>query len=127
MKKTKILIVEDESIIALEIHESLLKLDYEVTAVINNGPGAIKNIEENQADLILMDIHLRGDMDGIEAAKIIQSVHPVPIIFLTAFSNKKVLDRAKRTKPFGYLLKPFHTQELNVAIEMALYIFKLET
>jgi signal transduction histidine kinase len=127
MKKTKILIVEDESIIALEIYESLLKLDYEVTAVVNNGPGAIKNIEENQADLILMDIHLKGDMDGIEAAEIIQSIRLIPIVFLTAYSNKKVLDRAKRTKPFGYLLKPFKIQELNAAIEMALYIFKLET
>jgi signal transduction histidine kinase len=127
MNKTKILIVEDESIIALEIRESLINLGYEVTTTVNSGPAAIKSVGENQADLILMDIHLRGDMDGIEAAKIIQSVHPVPIIFLTAFSNKKVLDRAKRTTPYGYLLKPFKTEELKVAIEMALYIFGLET
>jgi len=126
MNKTKILIVEDESIIALEIRESLIKLGYEVTTTVNNGIAAIKSIEEKKADLILMDVHLKGEMDGIETAERIQSNRFIPIIFLTAYSDKKVINRAKRTKPYGYLLKPFKTQELKVAIEMALYIFGLE-
>jgi signal transduction histidine kinase len=126
MNKTRILIVEDESIIALETQESLKTLGYEVCDIVNSGAGAIKNIEEKQTDLILMDIHLKGDTDGIETAEIIQSNHHIPIVFLTAFSHERVLDRAKRTKPYGYLLKPFKKQELKVVIEMALYIFKLE-
>ncbi|MBT4286004.1 MAG: response regulator [Bacteroidetes bacterium] len=126
MNKARILIVEDESIIALETQESLKTLGYEICAIVNSGAGAIKNIEEKQTDLILMDIHLKGDIDGIETAEIIQSNHHIPIIFLTAFSDERVLDRAKRTKPYGYLLKPFKKQDLKVAIEMALYIFKLE-
>ena len=127
MKKTKILIVEDEAIIALEIQSHLEDLGYEVTGIANSGEGAIKKIKENQVDLILMDIHLKGDMDGIETAEIIQTIRPVSIIFLTANSDKKVIDRAKRTKPNGYLLKPFKTEELKVAIEMAIYISGLET
>jgi signal transduction histidine kinase len=126
MNKARILIVEDESIIALETQASLKTLGYEICAIVNSGADAIKNIDEKQADLILMDIHLKGDIDGIETAEIIQSNHHIPIVFLTAFSDEKVLDRAKRTKPCGYLLKPFKKQELKVAIEMALYIFKLE-
>ena len=126
MNKARILIVEDESIIALETQESLKTLGYEICAIVNSGADAIKNIDEKQADLILMDIHLKGDIDGIETAEIIQSNHHIPIIFLTAFSDERVLDRAKRTKPYGYLLKPFKKQDLKVAIEMALYIFKLE-
>ena len=106
MNKARILIVEDESIIALETQESLKTLGYEICAIVNSGAGAIKNIEEKQTDLILMDIHLKGDIDGIETAEIIQSNHHIPIIFLTAFSDERVLDRAKRTKPYGYLLKP---------------------
>jgi signal transduction histidine kinase len=126
MEKNKILIVEDESIIALEIRESLINLGYEVTTTVNNGPAVIKSIEEKRTDLILMDVHLKGEMDGIETAERIQSNSLIPIIFLTAYSDKKMLDRAKRTKPFGYLLKPFKTQELKVTIEMALYMFGLE-
>jgi two-component system, sensor histidine kinase len=126
MHKARVLIVEDESIIGLETQESLKSLGYEICAIVNSGAGAIKNIEEKQTDLILMDINLKGDIDGIEAAEIIQLNHHIPIIFLTAYSNERMLDRAKRTKPYGYLLKPFKKQELKVAIEMALYIFKLE-
>ena len=127
MSKTNILIVEDESIIALEIQSHLEDLGYEVAGIASSGEGAIKKIKENQVDLILMDIHLKGDMDGIEAANAIPLVYPVPIVFLTALSGKDIFSRAKRIRPYGYLLKPFQKRELSVAIKMALYIFKLET
>ena len=121
MTKANILIVEDEAIVAREIKTCLLKLDYSVTSTVSRGEKAIKNAEEDRPDLVLMDIQLKGEMDGIEAADIIQSRFGIPVIFLTAYDDDERLKRAKFTLPYGYVLKPFRARDLRIAIEMGLY------
>ena len=127
MKKIEILLVEDEAIIALEIERNLHSLGYEVTSIVDNGTKAIEKAEEDRPDLILMDIRIKGGMDGIEAAEIIGSRFGIPVIFSTAHVDEKRIDRAKITMPFGYLLKPLRARDLKVAIEMAMYISKVNT
>lgn len=117
----KILIAEDETIVALDIKKKLVKLGYNVTDIVSSGEKAIEKAGETTPDLILMDISLEGDMDGIEAAKRIRSRYDIPIIYLTAHSDKKTLDRAKVTEPLGYIVKPFERGSLHAAIEMAIY------
>ncbi len=126
MVKTKILVVEDESIIAADIAMSLRSLGYEVIATVPSGERAIKKVEENRPDLILMDIVIKGGMDGIETADQIRSQFRVPVVFLTAYADEKTLERAKITGPFGYITKPFEETDLRVAIEIGLYKAKLE-
>jgi PAS domain S-box-containing protein len=123
MKETtgKILITEDETIVALDIKKKLVKLGYNVTDIVSTGEEAIAKAGETNPDLILMDISLEGDMDGIEAAKRIRSRYDIPIIYLTAHSDKKTLDRAKVTEPLGYIVKPFERASLHATIEMAIY------
>jgi len=122
----KILVVEDESIVAKDIQRSLQKMDYDVPALASTGRSAIKKAGEFSPDLILMDIVLKGDMDGIEAANEIMSQYHIPVVYLTAFSDEEMLARAKITEPFGYLIKPFDEKELHTTIEMALYKNKME-
>lgn len=126
MTETKILVVEDESIIAMDIEMSLRKLGYEVTATVPSGERAIKSVAENKPDLILMDIVLKGGMDGIEAAEQIRSRFNVPVVYLTAYADEKTLQRAKITGPFGYITKPFQDTDLRVAVEIAIYKAKME-
>jgi len=121
MEKAKILIVEDEAIIAMEIKSQLQGLGYEVTSIVDTGEKAIKKAEEDKPDLILMDIRIKGEMDGIEAANQINSHSDIPIIFLTAFADEDKIKRAKLALPFGYLLKPVQNRDLKVTIEMAVY------
>jgi len=121
---TKILVAEDENIVALNIKKTLESIGYKVTAVVNNGEDAVKQAEKNKPDLILMDIMLKGLTDGIEAAEIISQKFNIPIVFLTALSDEKTIDRAAFTKPYGYLLKPFTTQEMHTAVENALINFE---
>ena len=125
MKKARILIVEDEAIIALEIESQLQSLGYEITSLVDNGEDAIAKAEVDKPDIILMDIHIKGEMDGIEAADIIRSRFEIPIVYLTAFDDKKRLEKAKQTLPYGYLLKPVQDKDLKVTVEMALYIAKV--
>jgi signal transduction histidine kinase len=120
MLKSKILIVEDESIIALDVKTSLLDAGYDVVAIAVSGEDAIALVTEHEPDLILMDIRLRGKIDGIEAAAAIVKSSRSPIIFLTAHADKDTLDRAKLTGPFGYLIKPFEDHNLITTIEIAL-------
>ena len=126
MDKTKqsarIQIVEDEFIIAGEIRRILENFGYTVTAVVNSGEAAIEKAKADLPDIILMDINLQGRMDGIEAAHIIRNQNNIPIIFVTAYANDEKLERAKKSMPFGYILKPFRDQDIKVAIEMALYV-----
>lgn len=124
--KGQILVVEDENIVALDIRQSLNRLGYEVPAVAVTGEEAIAAARKYRPDLILMDIRLRGRMDGIEAATHIRRDCRLPIIYLTAFADTKTLDRAKMTEPFGYILKPFEDRELNSTIEMALYRHQMD-
>ncbi|MBU4260098.1 MAG: response regulator [Desulfobacteraceae bacterium] len=127
MPETKILIVEDEAIVAEDIHNSLQSLGYIISAVVSSGKEAITKIEGNRPDLVLMDIVLKGDMDGIEAASQINSRFNIPVVYLTAFTDEKTLERAKLTEPFGYIVKPFEDRELHSTVEMALYKHKIES
>ena len=126
MENKKILIVEDERVVAEDIKNSLEDLGYVVTGVEDSGEEAIKKVEENKPDLVMMDIKLKGKMDGIDAASQISSRSNIPIVFLTAHTDEKTLERAKLTEPFGYLVKPFEQQDLQIAIEMALYKWRTE-
>lgn len=127
MAKTKIFIVEDEKIVAVDIKNTLLHLGYNVCGIALSGEDALKQIKETQPALVLMDIVLEGDMDGIEAAEHVRHRFNIPVIYLTAYADQKTLERAKLTEPFGYIIKPFEEKELYTAIEMALYKHKMES
>ncbi len=126
MEKARILIVEDESIIARDIEESLTSLGFEVVSLEVSGEKAVERASREKPDLVLMDIVLQGPLDGIEAAAEIRSRLGIPVIYLTAYTGSKVMERAKVTEPFGYLIKPFDNRELSFAIEIALYKHKME-
>lgn len=126
MNNTKIMIVEDEKIVALDIKDSLEHFGYSVPCMASKGEEAIKLAKTCHPDLILMDIVLKGKMDGIETAKIIHDSYDIPIIYLTAYSDEKTLQRAKMTAPFGHILKPFEDRELRSNIEIALHKSELE-
>lgn len=121
MKKAKIMVVEDEWIIANDITNSLIDLGYKVTSIVASGEEAIEQAAEDRPDLVLMDIMLQGEMTGIEAAAEIRGRFGIPIIYLTAYDNQYLVDQAKKTDNFGYLLKPFKDRELHIAIDMALH------
>jgi PAS domain S-box-containing protein len=122
----KILIVEDEPLIAMEIEDRLISMGYAVSGVVSSGEKAIKKIAQTSPDLVLMDIMLEGDMDGVEAASQIRALFDIPVIYLTAYADSKTLERARISEPFGYLIKPFQERELHAAIEMALYKHSME-
>ena len=115
-----ILIVEDESIVALDIQDKVERLGYGVLAIVSSGEKAIEEVEKSQPDLVLIDIVLKGEIDGIETAERIRENFDIPIIYLTAHSDNQTLKRAKITGPFGYLVKPFVDSELRGAIETVL-------
>lgn len=116
----RILIVEDDSIIALTIEGRLKNLGFEVVGRASRGSDAIEKAAALLPDLVLMDIHLKGPMDGIEAAASIYGIYNIPVVFLTAFSDETTLKRAQKTSPFGYIVKPFNDDVLRVTITMAL-------
>lgn len=116
-----ILVVEDEPIIARDIEDSLCSAGYAVAAVAASGEEALNKIPLTQPDLVLMDIVLRGSMDGLETAAAIRHRFDIPIVYLTGYADRQTLERAKLTSPFGYLLKPFNDRELQITIAMALY------
>jgi len=124
--KAKILIVEDERIVAEDLKRNLDHLGYEVSNVASSGKDALKMIKENKPDLVLMDIVLRGRMSGIEAADIIRVEYNIPVIYVTAHADEKTLEKAKFTEPYGYILKPFDERELQSTIEMVLYKSSME-
>jgi two-component system, LytTR family, response regulator LytT len=127
MSKTNILIVEDESIVAKDIQMSLRKLGYNVVAICSNGEDAIAAVGEHLPQLVLMDIMLKGEMSGIEAAEQIRERHSIPIIYLTAYADESTLSKAKITEPYGYIIKPFKEIDLRTSIEMALYKHEKES
>lgn len=134
MTSARILVVEDENITAEDIGEGLKKMGYEVSAVVSTGEDAIKKAEELLPDLIIMDIRLKGKMDGIEAAEEIRRRFGIPVIYLTAYFDENTVERAKITEPSGYIIKgdssflnkPFDEGELHTAIEITLYKHKME-
>jgi PAS domain S-box-containing protein len=126
MSKATIMIVEDEWVIADDLRNSLEGLNYTVSSVVASGEEAVVKAEKERPDLVLMDTVLSGTMDGIEAAERIRSRFNIPHIFITAYGDERILERAKVTNPLGYLLKPFDDKELNATIELALYKHKME-
>ncbi len=126
MAKTKILIVEDEAITAVDLQYRLEDLGYDAPAIAASGEGAIKKAEEIKPDLVLMDITLKGDMDGIEAAGHIRNRFDIPVVYVTAYIDEERLGKIRVTEPYGYILKPCEDRELRPAIEMALQRHKLE-
>ncbi len=127
MKKATILVVEDEAIVAMDVEAVLQGLGYTVVGTAATGEEAIRKAAEHHPDLVLMDIRLRGEMDGIEAARQIRAQAAIPIVYLTAFADEEIIARAKLTEPFGYILKPFQARELHSNIEMALYKQAMES
>ena len=126
MQNCHILLVEDENIIAMDIQQRLENLGYRVVGHVASGADALVAAAEKKPDLILMDIKIRGQMDGIETASQIRAKWDIPIIYLTAFADENTLKRARMTEAFGYLLKPFEDRELHSAIEIAIYKHRME-
>lgn len=122
----RILVVEDEHIVAMGIKKMLKSLGYTVTGVASSGEDAISKAESTFPDVVLMDIMLKGDMDGVEAAREIRERFDVPVVYLTAYSDNKILERAKSTEPFGYIIKPFDEKDLYSSIEVALHRHRKE-
>ena len=127
MSKIKILVVEDERIVAKDIQNTLRNLGYEVPAIASTGEDAVRKSGEIMPDVVIMDIVLKGEVDGIEAASTIRSLYKIPIIYLTAYEDEETLDRAKITEPLGYILKPFEERDLHTTLEMALYKHNMES
>jgi len=122
----RVLIVEDESLIAEELRERLTRHGFNVMDVVDTGERAIQVAAEHAPDLVLMDIRLKGQLDGVQAAAAIRRSVQAPVVFLTAHSDEDTIRRAQETEPFGYVLKPFNERELVVAIEMSLHRHGLE-
>lgn len=118
--RAKILVVEDEVIVAMDIQSSLISFGYDVPRTTDNGEDALILAKQLHPDLVLMDINLKGDMDGIETAEKILTDLGIPSIYLTAYADRNTLDRAKSTAPFGYIVKPFEETNLYTTIEVAL-------
>jgi len=121
MTKSRILVVEDEAIVAMGIKQKLEDLGHQVVDIVFTGEDAVQTALNTEPELILMDIVLKGSMDGIQAAAKIRNQLDIPVIYLTAYSDEEVLERARMTEPYGYIIKPFKKSELNANIEMALY------
>ncbi len=121
MSQKKILIVEDEVIVAKDLQMRLQAKGFDVPKIVNCGADVLTFLEENTVDLILMDIHLKGSMDGVQTAMKVQENWFVPIIYLTAFSDIETIQEAVRSEPFGYIVKPYDEQTLFIQIDVALY------
>ena len=125
-ESARILVVEDEFAVAMELQDRLDGLGYEVVAHELRGQEAVERARETTPDLVLMDVRLDGPMDGITAAQTIRSTQPIPVVFVTAYSDDETLQRATETAPFGYVVKPFEERELYAAIEVALHTHALQ-
>lgn len=126
MNTKKILIVENESVTALYIEKILNKLGYQSSGTAATGLEAIKQAESLKPDLVLMDINLDGQINGIEIVDLIQKKYKIPVVYLTADSDSDTIEAAINTQPYGFILKPFRVQELRIVLEMALYKHQME-
>ncbi len=126
MSEPRILVVEDETIVAMGIEHHLEDLGYVVAGVASSGELALTLAQQIQPDLVLMDIQLQDEMDGIEAARQLHARFNIPVVYLTAHADQLTLDRAKITGPFGYITKPFQERDLHTTIEIALYKHQME-
>lgn len=127
MQKKRIMVVEDEGVIAMNLKSSLESMGYVVTSTEFSGEDAVRNTARDRPDLVLMDIVLSGEMDGIEAAGKIHSDFNIPIVYITAHSDEGLMKRIKKTEPFGYIVKPFEERELAVTVETAIYRHEMES
>jgi len=127
MKSVEVLVVEDQAIVAADLAAQLRRLHYKVAAVVSTGEEALELVLRRKPSLVLMDIKLAGDVDGIEAASRIQTELAIPVIFVSAHSDEATLTRAKATGPYGYLIKPFEPTELRTTIEVALYKHQIDS
>ncbi len=121
MGRMRILIVEDELIVAMDIRNTLVRLGHTVIDSVSNSADALAAVSQTGPDLVLMDILLKDSPDGIETARLIRELHDIPVVYLTAYTDEATLERAKLTEPYGYILKPFHERDLHTTIEMAVY------
>src|SRR6266849_6599765 len=121
-----ILVVEDEKIVAADIASTLQGLGYSVPGVVSSGEEAIRRANELHPDLVLMDIMLGGQMDGVQSARLMRQRFRIPVVFLTAYADGDSLKRARASEPFGYIVKPFNEKELRSTIEIALYKHEVE-
>ncbi len=126
MAKARVLIVEDEMVIARDLQKKLQARGYEIPETASSGPEALEKSNRLRPDLVLMDIVLKGDMDGVETANELREKHRIPVIFVTAHADDPTFQRAKISEPFGYILKPFDVHLVDITIEIALYKHKLE-
>src|SRR6218665_1518222 len=127
MSKAGILIVEDSFIVAYHLQATLESEGYTVLNRCDSAEAALQFVESSRPDLVLMDIMLSGHMDGIEAASVLKSTYNVPVVYITALTDKNTIGRAKVTEPYGFLTKPFEDREIFTVIEMALYKHDIES
>jgi len=121
MANARILVVEDEILVARELQSYLQRLEYEVVGIAVRASTVMQQVTETIPDLVLMDINLQGNQDGIELAGEIRDRFQIPVVYITAYSDDRTLERAKQTNPFGYVVKPFRSSDLRVAVELALF------
>jgi AmiR/NasT family two-component response regulator len=127
MNKTRILVVEDEFIIAMDINRTLLELGYEVVAIASTGEEAVRLSGELRPEVVLMDIILKGQMTGIEAAKIVKDRFHIPVVYMTGNADIMTVKKARETEPYGYILKPINAQNLFSTIDTSLHRYHLES
>ena len=126
MKKERVLLVEDEGVVALDIEQRLSQLGYVVVGIADTGLGALELARTQQPDLVLMDIRIRGDLDGIDLARELAARHELPVVFLTGNADEATLRRAIEAEPYGYVLKPFELRSLEATLQTALFRFRAE-
>lgn len=124
--KKKVLIVEDESVVALDIRRRLESLGYHVVGCATSGNRALEIIKSEPPDVILMDIKLKGDIDGLDTARLVRNQWDIPVVYVTAYADMETIQRAKITNSFGYVLKPFQDREISVAVEMAIFKHQMQ-
>lgn len=126
MTESRVWIVEDESIVAMDLKSRLQSRGYEVLGISGSGEDAVEKIRQHKPDIVLMDIVLKGDMDGIAASGIIRKELGIPVVYLTAYADAQTLERAKQTEPYGYIIKPFKESDVISTLEIALYKASME-
>jgi len=124
MEKSRVAVVEDEGIVALQIKSKLEQKGYEVVGIFASGEELLETVASLKPDLIMMDMTLQGELDGIDTSRRLSEQYDIPVVYLTAHSEENTIERAGATLPYGYLLKPFDAQELHITIQMALFKHK---
>ncbi|NND09261.1 MAG: response regulator transcription factor [Saprospiraceae bacterium] len=125
MTQIRVLVVEDEPLIAEDIKETLDNMDFGVSGVAYDSRTALEELSRNTPDLVLLDVNLGSEMDGIDIAQVINREYKIPFVFLTSYADKSTVDRAKHTRPMGYVVKPFDEKDLFTTLEIALYNFSM--